>query len=131
MKNPVKTTIILLLVFSTFGCEDELMSPCVQGKVIGYQPCYNMLLIEVFSTNLGEPLTLGDKYYKRVVQQPNELLTGSHLNNEDTVYFRYKAFDPEQYTLSDNNIDQLCHPSIAPFPIPTIAITDYSTKKCP
>jgi hypothetical protein len=131
MKNSTKIAAIILLILGILGCEDESLPECVQGKVIGYQSCYDMLLIEVLSQNLGEPLTLGDRYYQRVVQCPVELLTGTPLNNEDRIYFRFRNFDPERDTLPDGNQEQLCHPSVFPLAVPIIVITDYSTENCP
>lgn len=131
MNNPIIRTIITLRLLFILGCEDIPTPQCIQGKVIGYQSCHEMLLIEVLSQNLGEPLTLGDKFYQRVVQCPVDFLTGTPLNNEDPIYFRYRNFDPGRDTLPDSNQEQLCHPSVFPLAVPIIVITDYSNENCP
>lgn len=131
MKYFIKIAAIILLILSNFGCEDESLPECVQGKVIGYQPCYDMLLIEVLSQNLGEPLTLGNKNYQKVVQCSIESLADNQLNIEDTIYFRYRNFDPTRDTLPDGGQVQLCHPSVVPLAVPVIVFTDYSTENCP
>lgn len=123
MKNPIIRTIITLLVLSILGCEDKPTPQCIQGKVIGYQPCYNMNVIQVLSGSLkGEEIMWEGEKYQNVVQYPGGALS------EETIYFSYRFFNPEEDSTYSNII---CPANIAPLAVPMIVITDYSTENCP
>ncbi len=58
VKSTFKIGIMILLASTLLGCEDESTPPCIQGRVIGYQACYNVNVIQILSGSLR-----GDKLY--------------------------------------------------------------------
>ncbi|SMD45876.1 hypothetical protein SAMN00777080_4549 [Aquiflexum balticum DSM 16537] len=123
MKNSIKITAIILLILSIFGCEDESLPECVQGKVIGYQSCYNVNVIQVLSGTLkGEEIRWEGEQYQNVIQYPGGALS------EEIIYFSYRFFNAEQDSTYANLI---CPANLAPLAVPMIVITDYSTEYCP
>ncbi|WP_114752757.1 hypothetical protein [Pleomorphovibrio marinus] len=123
MKYFIKIAAIILLILSNFGCEDESLPECVQGKLIGYQSCYNVNVIQVLSGSLkGKEIMWEGEKYQNVVQYPGGALS------EDIIYFSYRFFNTEEDSTNSNLI---CPANIAPLAIPMIVITDYSTENCP
>lgn len=115
--------LILLMGLFSFACEEQDQPECVKGKVIGYQPCYNVNLIQVLSGNLkGESILWKEKYFDRVVQFPGGALQDS------VIYFNYEFFDPDK---DEDFINIICPTHIAPLGVPIISITNYSTSNCP
>lgn len=106
-----------------FGCKDESTPSCIQGRVIGYQPCYNVNVIQILSGSLkGEEIIWGGEQYQNAVQYPGGAFS------EEINYFSYRWFNPEQDSTYSN---QICPATIAPLAVPVIVITDYSTGNCP
>ena len=51
-----KLTILLLIVLACIqlsSCEDRLNPDCIEGKVLGFERCLDVFLIQILSGNLS------------------------------------------------------------------------------
>lgn len=137
MKLMPKIQISILLTVLTFfilSCENDEVSECIEGKVIGYDPCYNVTLIQVISGNLkGGPISLLEHEFENVVQYPNAPNSTEYppleVSSDSILYFNYRYYDSEtdEYPVYED----ICPAIYEPFTVPLIVITKYSTTHCP
>ena len=112
---------IIFLISSS--CQKSEVPDCIRGKVIGYQSCININIIQVESGSLNGTTTLWNgKNYEDVVQSPGGKILDS------LIYFNYRSFDSSKDTLINNAV---CPANISPLTVPIIIITRYSSINCP
>lgn len=122
MKNYFKALLILLAIFGS-GCQKENPQKCVKGRVIGFQSCYNVSIIQILSgSKIGGTVVWDGKKYENVVQFPGGAISDS------IIYFHFRSFDAEKDKDPGNPI---CPANIAPLILPKIMITDFSNSNCP
>lgn len=111
----MKNLIQLLLPFFAFlvvgaSCDKQDLPDCVKGRVIGYQSCYNVNVIQVLSGDLnGESIKWNGNEFDNVVQFPGGVLQDS------IIYFNYEFFDPDKDEDFGNII---CPANIGPLSVP-------------
>lgn len=125
------TKYILFMFIAMFilSCEKEEIefpyNTCIKGTVIGYEQCYNNVLIQVANYNVGSKATipiLNDlghvvEYivYDNVIKAPGGRIP------DGLIYFIARKYNP--------NLDHtivLCPLNIIPYNVPMVVITKYS-----
>lgn len=117
---------ILGLFLTAIGCHEN-NPDCISGSVIGYEQCTNAVLIEVDNSPIGRELIFYDgSEHKNVVRAPGE--PGQYGNS--FIYFGFRPYKKDR----DNGLfissESPCLAVYAPFDVPTIVITGFSTTGC-
>ena len=99
------------------------------GTIVGYEGCGDAVLIQVDDKyKIGKTIIYYNKLsYDNIVRAPGEF--GRY--GVDTVYFTYRPYNKNQdKDLFYNASTRPCLAVYGPFDVPSIVITDYSTKNC-
>lgn len=122
------------------GCvNDELSPDCIKGRVLGYDRCNQVSLIQILSGDLnGGSISLFGREFDNVVLFPHDIERYSFSNlefreeveeQESIILFKYRYFDPEKDKWPDSDV--VCLRNVGPHNLPTIVITSYSNSNCP
>lgn len=123
MKILIKTALVFFTSFVFISCEDDSLPDCFQGRVIGYQSCFNVNVVQVLShSGIGRKADWVGETYDNLVQIP-----GGRIPSE-VIFFRYRIYNEERDGAHANLI---CPANIAPLPVPKIVLTEYSEENCP
>ena len=123
--------VILISAASFLTCiscrEDEVPSACIRGEVIGYEQCTNAVLVQVDEDHaIGDEITFYNKRsYRNVVRAPG--VFGEY--GDSAIYFQYREFAVEDTILFKPAM--ICLAVYAPFHVPTIVVTGFSTAGPP
>jgi len=117
---------------AAFGCEkkenDFPYGTCVKGVVVGYEQCYNNVLIQVGDYNFGNKVTVSvindQGHTVDYVEYENVIKAPANRIPDGLIYFIARKYKPD----TDDSI-VLC-PQIIPYDVPLVVITDYSQTQC-
>ena len=129
-----------MVIIFTQCISDIPASGCIEGKVLGYDRCFGVFLIQVITGDLnGNTLTSFGTKLENVVQYPSRPdVFGSNVslsfdveeNDEIIIFFNYRDFNPEKDHLAlDPYV--FCTANVGPHDLPKIIITNFSTSNCP
>lgn len=132
--------LVVFLMHIGMGCEeDDISTNCVKGKVLGYDRCNQVSLIQIISGNIkGDSLRLFEREYNNVVQYPNssnsDIFTNVEfqeeaIDTENIIYFNFRFFDPNEDEWPENDV--FCPHNIGAHDLPIIIVTNFSKSNCP
>lgn len=123
MKRSLCVYLNLTLLFLTFSnCKKETFNECIKGKVIDYQYCYNVNIIEVLSdSKVGSSIELNGVQYTNAIQTPGGKI------DESIIFLYYRPFNPEKDPDFENIV---CPTNLAPLTLPKFIIVEYSNSNC-
>ena len=122
-----------VVLFTAFGCEkkenDFPYGACVKGVVVGYEQCYNNVLIQVSDYKFGNKVTVSVindlGHVVDYIEYENVIKAPAGRIPDGPIYFTARKYDA--------NIDDtivFC-PQIIPYDVPLVVITEYSQTQCP
>ncbi|UCS92504.1 hypothetical protein KZP23_17665 [Echinicola marina] len=124
MKNPKNFLLALIAIFIFSGCEEVPNPGCIKAKVIGYQSCYNVNIVQILSGPVkGRELDWYEQKYDNVVQ-----FTGAVIPKDEIIYINYSLYGTDE---KPEYQSQICPSNTFPVPVPYVKLNDYSTIKCP
>lgn len=124
-------TISLFLINTLVRCEKDKdqfpYNECIKGTVIIYEQCAVGSLIQLEKNIGGKNINLTDSLgnvikYDNVVKSPGIYPKGN-------IYFKARPYNSEE-DASLFSVEYPCQLVYAPYDVPIIVITDYSTSNC-
>jgi hypothetical protein len=111
----------LFVLTTTFACGDSDETFCISGKVVAFNPCTNISVIEVDPEhNIGGELARSQDPLKNAIQVPGEFAMGR--GNFRLRKFRDSDLVPTQV---------ICFAIYAPLTIPSYTVIARNDSRCP